>query len=142
MAQVKNGDSTKVHYQGTLADGTVFDSSREREPMEFTVGGGELIKGFDEAVVGMTVGDIKTVTIPAEEAYGPFRDEMVIEVNSSDFPEGLNPEVGQQLETQTKDGHPLVVTVKSVADSIVTLDANHPLAGKDLIFEIEVVEIT
>ncbi len=141
MAQVQNGDTAKVHYTGTLTDGTVFDSSRQREPLEFTVGGGQLIKGFDEAVVGMEVGQTKTINIPAEQAYGPHREEMVIGVDRSQFPEGMNPEVGQQLQTQTADGQPHIVRVVAVEESKVTLDANHPLAGQDLTFEIELVEV-
>ncbi|MDO3378931.1 FKBP-type peptidyl-prolyl cis-trans isomerase [Geoalkalibacter halelectricus] len=140
MAPVKSGDTAKVHYTGTLDDGTVFDSSREREPLEFQVGAGQLIEGFDQAVVGMTIGDTKTVKIPAEKAYGPHREEMVIEVDKQQFPAGINPEVGQQLQTQDNQGNPLIVTVTGIDGEKVTLDANHPLAGKDLNFEIELVE--
>lgn len=141
MAQVKTGDTVKVHYTVKLADGTVFDTSRQREPLEFTVGKGQLVKGFEEAVVGMAEGETKTATIASENAYGPHLEEMVFEVDSSLFPEGLNPQVGQQLKTKTGDGRLLLVTVTAVEGSKVTLDANHPLAGKDLTFEIELVEI-
>ena len=141
MERAENGNTAKVHYTGTLADGTVFDSSRKREPLEFTLGGGQVIPGFDQAVTGMAVGETKTVTIPVENAYGPRRDEMMFEVARSQFPEGLNPEKGQQLQTQTGEGHPLLVTVAEVQEEKVTLDANHPLAGKDLTFEIELVEV-
>ncbi|KIH78035.1 FKBP-type peptidyl-prolyl cis-trans isomerase 2 [Geoalkalibacter ferrihydriticus] len=140
MAPVKSGDTAKVHYTGTLDDGTVFDSSRERDPLEFQVGAGQLIEGFDQAVVGMTPGETKKVKIPAEKAYGPHRTEMVIDVDKKQFPEGLNPEVGQQLQTQDNQGQPLIVTVIDIEDDKVTLDANHPLAGKDLNFELELVE--
>ena len=139
--RIKKDDRVKVHYTGTLVDGTTFDTSRQREPLEFTVGGGELIKGFDEAVVGMSVGETKTIHIPAEQAYGPHRAEMVLELDRSQFPNRMNPRIGQQLQTQTADGHPVTVLVTEVNDSKVTLDANHPLAGKDLTFEIEVAAI-
>jgi peptidylprolyl isomerase len=133
----------KVHYTGSLSDGTVFDSSRERnEPLEFTVGTGQVIKGFDDAVSEMTVGDTKTVTIPAAEAYGPYREDMVFEVATTQFAEGVVPEVGMQLQGQAEEGAaPMVVTVKKIEDEKVTLDANHPLAGQDLTFEIELVEV-
>lgn len=140
MTQVKSGDTAKVHYTGTLADGTIFDSSRERDPLEFEVGAGQLIAGFDQAVFGMSVGETRNVNIPAADAYGPHRSELVIDVDKKQFPEGLNPEVGQQLQTQDNHGHPLVVTVTAIDGDKVTLDANHPLAGKDLNFEIELVE--
>ena len=141
MSKVKNDDKVKVHYTGTLEDGTVFDSSREREPLEFTVGGGEMIKGFDAAVVGMAVGDSKKFTIPADDAYGQRRDEMVFDVDRSQLPEGMEPEVGQHLQTEAEGGHPVILEIVSVADEKVTLDGNHPLAGKDLNFDIEVMEI-
>jgi peptidylprolyl isomerase len=141
-SQTANGKTVKVHYTGSLADGTVFDSSREREPLEFVVGGGQVIKGFDDAVTEMSVGEVKTITIPAEEAYGPRHDEMIIEVPHSQFAEGLTPEVGMQLQSGNADGQPpTVVTVTAVNDDKVTLDANHPLAGEDLTFEIELVEM-
>lgn len=141
MAQVKKGDTVKVHYTGKLADGTIFDTSRERETLEFTVEAGQLIRGFDEAVVGMSVGESKTVTIPAEKAYGPHREEMVFEVDLNNFPREVDPEIGQQFQTETADGQPLLVMVTAVEESGVTLDANHPLAGKDLTFDIELMEI-
>jgi len=131
--------AAKVHYTGTLADGTVFDSSREREPLEFVVGEGQVIKGFDEAVSNMQIGETKSVTIPAAEAYGPRRDDLVIEVGPEQFAEGVKPEVGMQLQSQGGDGPPTVVTVTQVTDEKITLDANHPLAGHDLTFEIELV---
>ncbi|PLX86586.1 MAG: peptidylprolyl isomerase [Desulfuromonas sp.] len=141
MAQIKSGDTAKVHYTGKLDDGTVFDSSRQGDPMEFEVGGGQLIQGFDEAVLGMSLGESKTVTIPSENAYGPYREEMVMEVERGQFPEGVSPEVGQHFEIPNNDGPPLVVEVKATDEEKVTLDANHPLAGKDLTFEIELVEV-
>jgi len=141
MSKAKNGDTVKVHYTGTLEGGEIFDSSRDKDPLEFTVGGGQLIKGFDEAVVGMAQGESKSVTIHAEEAYGLHREQMVFQVGKDQLPNGLNPKVGQQLRTETADGHPLIVTVTEVEEEKVTLDANHPLAGKDLTFDIELVEI-
>ena len=142
MSNVENGKNVKVHYTGSLSDGTVFDSSREREPLEFTVGAGQVIKGFDDAVTDMAIGDTKTVTISAEEAYGPRQEEMVFEVDSTQFAEGVKPEVGMQLQSQNPDGGPpTIVVVTEVGEEKVTLDANHPLAGQDLTFEIELVEV-
>ena len=141
MSKVKNENKVKVHYTGTLADGTVFDSSREREPIEFTVGGGEMIKGFDEAVVGMDVGETKNFTIEADDAYGHRRDEMVFKVDRSQLPEEMEPQVGQHLQTEAEGGQPVILEIIEVGDAQVTLDGNHPLAGKDLSFDIEVVEV-
>lgn len=141
MSKVKNENKVKVHYTGTLEDGTVFDSSREREPIEFTVGGGEMIKGFDEAVVGMEVGETKNFTIEADDAYGQRRDEMVFKVDRSQLPEGMEPQVGQHLQTEAEGGQPVILEIVEVEDAQVTLDGNHPLAGKDLNFDIEVMEV-
>ncbi|WP_305045397.1 FKBP-type peptidyl-prolyl cis-trans isomerase [Geoalkalibacter sp.] len=140
MAQLKSGDTAKVHYTGTLDDGTVFDSSREREPLEFQVGAGQLIAGFDEGVLGMSLGETRNIHIPAEKAYGPHREELVIDVDRRQFPQDITPEVGRQLQTEDNHGHPLIVTITAIDGDKVTLDANHPLAGKNLNFEIELVE--
>ena len=140
MATIKEGDTVKVHYTGKVSDGSVFDSSKEREPLEFTIGEGKLIPGFEKAVVGMDVGDSNTVTIPSDEAYGEKRDDMVVDVEKNQIPEDIKPEVGQQLQIQQKDGNPIPVVVTDVTDDSVKLDANHPLAGEDLTFEIEVIE--
>ena len=140
MAQVKDGDSVKVHYTGTLEDGTVFDSSREREPLEFTLGSDMLIAGFEKAVVGMGIGDATKVTIPADEAYGQRNDEMVIDVAKDQVPEHITPEIGMLLQLESEGGV-MEVVITDVKEDGITLDANHPLAGKDLTFEIELVEI-
>ncbi|PLX73881.1 MAG: peptidylprolyl isomerase [Desulfuromonas sp.] len=141
MSKAQKENKVKVHYTGTLEDGTVFDSSREREPIEFEVGGGEMIKGFDDAIVGMTVGETKTFTIAAEDAYGPRRDEMVFKVDRNQLPEGMEPEVGQHLQTEAEGGQPVILEIVEVEAENVTLDGNHPLAGKDLNFDIELMEI-
>lgn len=142
MAQAKQGDSVKIHYTGRLDDGTVFDSSQDRDPLEFTVGAGMVIPGFDAAVAGMAVGDEKTAEIPADEAYGPRRDDLLISVPADRLPDDLEPQVGQQLQMQAGDGRTFVAAVTEVDDEAVVLDANHPLAGKDLVFDIELVEIS
>ena len=141
MSQAKQGNSVKVHYTGKLDDGTVFDSSVGREPLDFTVGARQLIAGFDEAVVGMAVGEKKTVRIAPEQAYGPHNPEMTLQVPRSQLPAEIQPELGMQLEASQEGGHSMVVTVVEVTDESVTFDANHPLAGKALTFEIEVVEL-
>ena len=141
MAKAKAGDTVKVHYTGTLDDGSVFDSSVDREPLEFTLGQGTLIPGFEEAVVGMQLDESKTATIAHEEAYGPHRPEMIAEVDRARFPDNLEPEVGQHLQMRNEQGHVMTVVVSEVSETSVTLDANHPLAGKDLTFDIELVEI-
>jgi FKBP-type peptidyl-prolyl cis-trans isomerase 2 len=140
-AVAENGDVVQVDYTGKLADGTVFDSSIGREPLEFTLGAGQVIPGFDKAVLGMKVGEKKTVTIPADEAYGPHRDDLILEVPREKLPSDMTPEVGLQLGLRQSDGRTSVVTITSVSDNVVTIDANHPLAGKDLTFEIELVKI-
>ncbi len=141
MAQAKQGDTVKVHYTGKLHDGTVFDSSIEREPLEFTLGEGNIIPGFEEAVVGMNSGEKKTVRIDSEKAYGPRRPEMEVEVDRQQFPEDLDPQVGQRLQVNQDAGGTMIVAVTDVSDEKVTLDANHPLAGEDLTFEIKVLEV-
>ncbi|GFM31902.1 peptidylprolyl isomerase [Desulfovibrio subterraneus] len=140
MTQVKDGDSVKVHYTGTLNDGTVFDSSRDREPLEFTMGSGMLIPGFESAVLGMGVGNTTKVTIAPENAYGEVNEELVLDVPRSQVPSHITPEVGMMLQLQTEEGM-MEVVIASVNDDSIVLDANHPLAGQELTFEIEVVAI-
>ncbi|WP_254567489.1 peptidylprolyl isomerase [Oscillatoria sp. HE19RPO] len=141
MTQAKQGDMVKVHYTGKLDDGTVFDSSVDRDPLEFVLGEGQLIAGFEQAVLGMTPGESKTEKIPAEEAYGPHRDEMVVEVERQQLPDNIPLDVGQQLQIQQAPNQIIPVVITAISESKVTLDANPPLAGKDLIFEIELVGI-
>lgn len=141
MQQAKAGDTVRVHYHGRLNDGSTFDSSEGREPLEFTVGQGQVIPGFDNALVGMNVGEKKTVNIPVGEAYGEASNDMILEFPLTDFPDDVKPEVGMDLQMSDNEGHIFPVTVKEVKESSVVLDANHPLAGKDLTFEIELVEI-
>lgn len=141
MVSANNGDTVSVHYTGKLSDGTVFDSSTNADPIQFILGEGQVIPGFDEAIQGMAVGDKKTVVIPAEEAYGPHDADLVAVVDRDQIPEDLDPEIGQQLEVSFEDGGSSIVTITAVAESNVTLDANHPLAGKELTFELELVHI-
>ncbi len=141
MAQAKKGDKVKVHYHGKLTNGETFDSSAGREPLEFEVGTGQVIKGFDEGVTGMNVGDKKTVTIPADEAYGEKSQEMIVEFPKDRFPEGMEIEQGMQLMMSNGNGQNIPVVVTEVKEDSVMLDANHPLAGQTLIFDIELVEI-
>ena len=136
-----DGNTVKVHYTGTLEDGTTFDTSVGREPLEFTLGAGKMIPGFEKAVYGLAVGESKTVTILAEEAYGPYRIDLVTIVEREQLPTGLEPEVGQQLQAQQTDGSTAMVIVTDVSETTITIDANHFLAGKDLTFEIKLVEI-
>ncbi len=141
MTQAKQGDKVKVHYTGKLSDGTTFDTSAEQDPLEFTLGAGEVIAGFEAAVLGMTPGESRTTTIPAGEAYGDHHDEMILEVERDSFPAHLEPHVGQELQVKQGDGEVISVVITEVAEDSITLDANHPLAGKDLTFEIELVAI-
>lgn len=142
MAQAQAGDTVQVHYTGTLTDGTLFDSSQGRSPLEFTLGSGQVIKGFDDGITGMAVGDHKTIHIPVEEAYGPAHEEMVFTLDRSDIPDDIPLEVGMTLNMH-EDGNPqpVPVIVRALSDDSVVLDANHPLAGQDLTFEIELVGI-
>ncbi len=141
MSAAKSGDTVLVHYRGQLNDGSVFDQSKEDNPLQFKIGSGMLIPDFEEAVLGMQGGDSKTINVTAERAYGNHREDLIINVGRSEFPDHIDPEVGQQLQLTQPDGHPLVVTISEVSADAVTLDANHPLAGEDLTFEIQLVEI-
>ena len=137
----ETGDTVKVHYTGKLADGTVFDTSVGGEPMEFTLGQGKVISGFEQAVIGMQVGESKTFTIPADQAYGQRRDDMIFEVGRDELPPDIDPEIGMQLQMNQGDGGVTIVTITEVSETTVKIDANHPLAGQDLTFDIELVEI-
>lgn len=141
MAQAKEGDTVAVHYTGKLADDTTFDTSRGRNPLSFELGAGQVIAGFEKGVVGMEPGETRTIQIDAADAYGSYNDEQVVEVERAMFPADIDPEVGQQLQVQQDNGEPIPVVVREVKDATVMLDANHPLAGEDLIFEIELVSI-
>jgi FKBP-type peptidyl-prolyl cis-trans isomerase SlpA len=142
MSQVKANDTVKVHYTGKLADGQVFDSSVERgEPIEFTMGQGQLIPGFEKGLIDMKVNEKKTINIPKEEAYGEPREELVQEVQKSQLPDEIKPEVGMGLVSKSPDGQEMNLVVKDVKEETIVVDGNHPLAGKDLVFDLEVVEI-
>lgn len=138
---VKDGDTIKMHYTGKLTDGSVFDSSVGGEPLEFTVGAGEIIPGLDQAVIGMQVGQRKTVTVNAEDAYGQRRDDLVIKVDRQDLPPQIDPVAGMLLQMRTGSGRYIPVKIADVTAEQVTIDANHPLAGQGLTFEVEIVEI-
>ena len=141
MAQVKAGDLVKVHYTGKLTNGEQFDSSVGREPLEFTVGAGQMIKGFDDAMPGMTIGQKKTINIPAADAYGEKNDDAIIEFPKENVPADMKLEPGMQLTLSNQQGQPVPVVVVDVKDDVIILDANHFLAGKELVFDIELVEI-
>jgi len=141
MTTLKNGDTVKVHYTGTLDDGRVFDTSKDRDPLEFKVGEGQIIPGFEQGVVGMEEGETRDIEVAPESAYGPRREELVMEVPVGEFPDHITPEVGMQLQIKQQDGTPFGVVITDVADEAVTLDANHPLAGQTLYFQVELVEI-
>lgn len=141
MAQVKNGDKVKVHYTGKLTSGELFDSSAGREPLEFTVGGGQMIKGFDAAMPGMSVGEKKTINIPAADAYGEKDPAAVIQFPKENVPADMKLEKGMQLTLSDPDGNPFPVVVAEIKEDIIVLDANHFLAGEELVFDIELVSI-
>jgi FKBP-type peptidyl-prolyl cis-trans isomerase 2 len=136
------GDTVKVHYVGKLSDGEVFDQSKQEEPISFEIGKGQLIQGFEQAVVGMAAGDTKTEQVPYDFAYGERRDDLVLELEKDKIPEHLNPQVGDQLEIKQDEGNNIPVVVKNITEEGMTIDANHPLAGQDLTFELELVEIS
>lgn len=141
MSEAKQGDTVHIHYTGRLADGTTFDSSKDRDPLELTLGEGAVIPGFEKAIEGMTVGDQKTAEIPVNDAYGPRRDELVMDVPRTQLPDGMDPKPGEQLRMQTPDGQAVPVVVAGTSDEAVKIDANHPLAGKDLTFDLLLVKI-
>ena len=142
MAQAKTGDTVRVHYTGTLADGTIFDSSAGRDPLEFRLGSGQVIKGFDDGITGMEVGEHKSVNIPVEDGYGPAHEEYIFTLDRAELPADIPLEVGMTLNMH-EDGNPepTAVIVRFLTDDTVILDANHPLAGQDLTFDVELVEV-
>ena len=141
MAQAKEGDEVQVHYTGKLEDGTVFDTSEDGEPLSFMIGENRVIPGFEEAVTGMEPGDSKTTEIDPEQAYGEHREDMVMELERDQIPEDVEPQVGQQLQLRLENGQTVPVLITALGDETVTIDANHPLAGRTLEFEIELVEV-
>jgi peptidylprolyl isomerase len=141
MKETKRGDTVKVHYNGTLEDGTVFDSTSGKEPIEFTLGEGEVIPGFEQAVEGMSEGGKRSIALSPEEAFGPYNDELVMEVPRSQLPDHIEPQVGMALQARAQDGSVTRVEVTNVGEDTVTLDGNHPLAGKPVSFDIELVAI-
>ena len=141
MSKAKDGDTVKVHYTGKLHNGEVFDTSREREPFEFKLGGQTVIPGFEKGVLGMGIGDKKTIEISPEDAYGEKKEELVVEVQKSELPDDITPSVGQRLQIRQQDGNPIIVTITEMNEDNITLDANHPLAGYTLFFDVELVEI-
>ena len=143
MAQAKAGDTVRVHYEGQLSDGTIFDSSLEREPIEFILGQDTVIPGFEQAVIGMEVGESKDVSIPPEDGFGEYSEELVVNIEKSMLPPDINPELGMQLEVSSEEDeeNPRVFTIAEIAQESVTLDGNHPLAGEEIAFKIELLEI-
>jgi peptidylprolyl isomerase len=141
MSEAKQGDTVKVHYTGTLGDGTIFDLSNGREPLQFTLGKGQLIKGFEDAVIGMSVGETKSVSIPSEEAYGSRREDLLLKYTKADFPPNVEPKEGLVINLVHQDGRSIFATITEISGDAINVDANHPLAGKDLTFTIDLVEI-
>ncbi|MEB3357120.1 MAG: peptidylprolyl isomerase [Synechococcales bacterium] len=141
MAQAQQGDKVLVHYTGKLEDGTVFDTSDNRDPLQFSIGSGNVIPGFEAAVIGMSPGDSKTTTIPSAQAYGPYREDMVVQIDRQQVPSEIPLEIGQRLQIQQQGGQAIPVTITAMSDAAVTLDANHPLAGENLTFDIKLVDL-
>lgn len=141
MQQAKAGDTVKVHYRGSLTNGSVFDSSEGKNPLQFELGSGKVIAGFDNGVKGMSVGEKKTVQIPVQDAYGPKNSKLIIEVEKKNLPQDITPAVGMELNMMSNNNEPIPVVITTIKEETIILDANHPLAGEDLIFDIELVEI-
>jgi len=141
MAEAKHGDTVKVHYTGKLKNGKIFDTSKERDPLEFTLGENQVIPGFEEGIIGMNPGETKTVSMSPDKAYGPKREDLIAEIPKDKLPPDMKPEVGQRLQAQQQDGQTIPIVITQVSDTAITVDANHPLAGEDLTFEIQLVTI-
>ncbi len=141
MKTAQNGDTVRVHYTGTLKDGTIFDSSEGREPLEFTIGDGFLMPAFEQGVIGLAEGETKTISVAAEDAFGPRRDKLIGKIPRHQLPDDLIPEVGMQLQMMAPDEQPLIIRIIDVNDEDITVDANHELAGEDLEFHVELVKI-
>jgi peptidylprolyl isomerase len=141
MAQAKAGDTVRVHYEGQLSDGTIFDSSLAREPIEFILGQDTVIPGFEQAVIGMEAGESKDVSIPPDEGFGDYSEDLVVNIEKTILPPDINPELGMQLEVSSEEETPRVFTIADIAEDSITLDGNHPLAGKEIAFKIELLEI-
>jgi len=141
MSVAKINDKVKVHYTGKLSTGEVFDTSEGKDPLEFTLGSGQVIPGFDNGIIGMNIDEKKTINIPCAEAYGEVREELIQKVAKNQLPPEIKPEVGMRLASRTPDGQEIPLVVTEVAEDSITVDANHPLAGKDLVFEVKLVEI-
>lgn len=141
MAQAKKGDTVRVHYIGKLADGTIFDSTEDDEPLEFVIGEDEVLPKFEETVIGLSIGDKRTVEISSDDAYGDYDEDLIFEIGYDQFPEDIEPELGIDLEVTLPSGHSEIMTIVELEEDAVVLDANHPLAGEDLVFELELVEI-
>jgi FKBP-type peptidyl-prolyl cis-trans isomerase 2 len=141
MAQAKKDNTVRVHYTVRLDNDTIVGSTKDQEPLQFTLGKGQVLPGFEQAVVGMNSGESKTVLVTADQAFGPYLDEMVVVVDRGRLPEGLNPKEGDRIQLQSRSGETVIVAVMGVSESTITIDGNHPLAGKDLIFDIEFIEV-
>lgn len=141
MTQAKEDDTVRVHYTVKLDKDTVVGSTKSQEPLQFTLGKGQVLPGFEQAVLGMSSGESKTILVTADQAFGPHLDEMVVVVDRGRLPEGLNPKEGDRIQLQTRSGETMTVSVMDVSESTITIDGNHPLAGKDLIFDIEFIEV-
>ena len=141
MREAKSGDAVKVHYTGKTEDDDVFDTSRGGDPFQFTIGGGETMAGIENGVIGMEVGDKKSIKISSDEAFGPRREELVVAVKKKELPGDITPAVGQRLQIRQEDGNPVVVTITDMNEEVVTLDANHPLAGCTVVYDMELIEI-
>ena len=141
MSKAKKGDKVKAHYTGRLEDGTEFETSKDTEPREFAIGSGFYFSGFEESIIGLEIGDTKKVTLPPEKAYGPWHEELTVRVKKSDIPEEITPVVGEKFKVWRPDGNLMPLTITEVTDHTVTLDANHPLSGKTLIYDIELIDI-